>query len=33
MMIQDGEKWLCSKCGGVVKFQTHECSECGAKKE
>lgn len=32
MMSQDREKWLCDECGGVIKFQTKECSECGAKK-
>lgn len=29
MMSQDREKWLCQECGGVVKFQTKSCSECG----
>ena len=29
MMAEDREKWLCPECGGVVKFQTKTCSECG----
>jgi predicted RNA-binding Zn-ribbon protein involved in translation (DUF1610 family) len=29
MMAEDREIWLCPECGGVVKFQTHRCSECG----
>ena len=31
MMVQDREKWLCPECGGIVKFQTKTCSECGFK--
>ena len=31
MMSEDRERWLCPECGGVVKFQTGTCSECGFK--
>jgi hypothetical protein len=31
MMSEDREMWLCPECGGVVKFQTRTCSECGFK--
>ena len=31
IMVQDREKWLCPECGGIVKFQTKTCSECGFK--
>lgn len=29
MMSQDRDKWLCPECGGVIKFQSKTCSECG----
>ena len=29
MMVQDRERWMCPKCGGVIHFQTNTCSECG----
>lgn len=29
MMIQDYAEWSCPECGGVIKFQTKKCSECG----
>jgi hypothetical protein len=32
MMAQDREEWLCPECGGIIKFQTKSCSECGFQK-
>ena len=29
MIVQDRERWMCPKCGGVIHFQTNTCSECG----
>ena len=28
IIAQDREKWTCPECGGVIKFQTKQCSEC-----
>ncbi len=28
---QEREKWICSKCGGIISLHDRECSECERK--
>jgi hypothetical protein len=28
MMVEDREKWICSKCGGITTYQKKKCSDC-----